>query len=45
MGSLVLKLLVQYVESHPEQIVSLVSEAAEAGLNALKKHNATQKSA
>lgn len=43
--NIVLKLLIQYVEAHPDQVVELATQAAEAGINALKKHNAAQKAA
>ncbi len=45
MGSLILKIIVGYVEAHPDQIIELLGEATKAGVNALKRHNAEQKAA
>jgi hypothetical protein len=42
MGNLLLKLVISYVEAHPDQVVDLISEAAQAGVHALKAHNAKQ---
>ena len=42
MGTLLLNLLVKYIESHPDQIVELAGEATKAAINAIKKHNASQ---
>lgn len=40
MGSVLLRLLIKYVEEHPEQVVSLVEEAVNSGIKALRAHNA-----
>lgn len=45
MGSLILKLAISYLESHPEVIAELLDEGIKAGINAIKKHNAAQASA
>jgi hypothetical protein len=45
MGSLVLKLAVQYLEGHPEVVMSLIDQAAQAIVHALKAHNAAQATA
>jgi hypothetical protein len=39
MWGLLVKAAVQYVEAHPDQLVDLIKEGVEAGINALKKHN------
>ena len=38
-----MKLLLNYVEKHPDQVIELASQGAEAAINALKKRNAAQK--
>jgi hypothetical protein len=43
MGSIFLKLLVQYLESHPEQIAKLIEQGVEALIHAITKHNDAQK--
>lgn len=45
MGSLILKLALQYLESHPEQIVELIGEGVQAAVHALKAHNSQQAAA
>jgi hypothetical protein len=42
MWSLILKAAVQYLEAHPDQVANLLEQGVEAGINALKKHNAAQ---
>lgn len=45
MWSLILKAAVSYLEQHPDQVAELIGEGVQAGVNALKKHNASQKAA
>lgn len=45
MWSLILKAAVSYLEQHPDQVAELIGEGVQAGLNALKKHNANNASA
>jgi len=40
MGKLLLKLLLGYVEKHPDQVVDLLNAAVGAGIKALRAHNA-----
>lgn len=43
MWALLLKAGLSYLEAHPDQVASLIEQGVEAGINALKKHNASQK--
>lgn len=43
MGSLLLRLVLQYLESHPEQVAALIEQGVEAAINTIKKHNESQK--
>lgn len=40
MWSLILKAAISYIESHPDTIAQLLDEAVQAGIKALKAHNA-----
>lgn len=40
MGKLLLKLLLGYVEQHPDQVVDLLHAVVGAGIKSLKAHNA-----
>lgn len=43
MWNLILKAALSYLEAHPEQVANLFEQGVEAAINALKKHNASQK--
>lgn len=45
MWSLILREVISYAEAHPDQVAQLIGEGIQAGINALKKHNASQKPA
>lgn len=40
MGKLLMKLLLGYVERHPDQVVDLLHATVGAGIKALRNHNA-----
>lgn len=40
MWSLILKAAISYLESHPDKIAELIDQGVQAGLKALKAHNA-----
>lgn len=40
MGNLILAGLVKYLEAHPDQVVMLFEQLVDAGIKALKAHNA-----
>lgn len=43
MGSLIVKAALAYFEAHPEVVAELIGEGVQAGLAALKQHNASKK--
>lgn len=45
MGQILLKLVIQYVEAHPDQVVDLIHAGVDAGINAIKKHTAANQPA
>lgn len=40
METLLMNALIKYLESHPDEVVSLISEAVQAITTAIKSHNA-----
>lgn len=42
MWTLIIKAALRYLESHPEQIVAIFEQGADAAIHALKAHNAAQ---
>ena len=45
MWNLLTKAALSYLEAHPDQVVALFEQGAEAAINALKAHNAKAKAA